>query len=113
MAFQKQFCKKVMKVLISHMEHHANIVPWQIACEETGAILKVIPVLDDGSLDMTAYEELLSDKTKLVSVVHVSNSLGTINPVKSIIEKAHACSIPGFCLMVPNLHLIWILMYAI
>lgn len=82
------------EILISHMEHHANIVPWQIACEQTGAVLKIIPVLEDGSLDMTAYEKLLSDKTKIVSVVHVSNALGTINPVKTIVEKAHARSIP-------------------
>ena len=69
-------------ILISEMEHHANIVPWQIACEQTGAVLKVIPVLDDGSLDISAFEALLSEKTKLLSIVHISNALGTINPIK-------------------------------
>ncbi|WP_269526546.1 aminotransferase class V-fold PLP-dependent enzyme [Coraliomargarita parva] len=82
------------EILISHMEHHANIVPWQIAAERTGAVLKVIPVLDDGSLDMEAYEDLLSERTKLVSIVHISNALGSINPVEAVIEKAHARGIP-------------------
>jgi len=72
------------------MEHHSNIVPWQILCEEKGAVLKIIPISDDGELLMDAYEKLLSKKTKLVSVVHVSNALGTVNPVKQIIELAHA-----------------------
>jgi len=78
------------EVLISAMEHHANIVPWQLACEATGAVLKVIPVSPEGELDMGEFELLLSERTKLVSVVHVSNALGTINPVKQIIDKAHA-----------------------
>ena len=82
------------EVLITHMEHHANIVPWQIAVEKTGAVLKVVPVGDDGVLDMDAFDELLSEKTRLVSVVHISNALGTINPVKTIIEKAHALNVP-------------------
>lgn len=77
------------EIIISEMEHHSNIVPWQILCEEKEAILKVIPVTDNGELDMDAYKNLLSSKTKLVSVVHVSNSLGTINPVKKIIDLAH------------------------
>ena len=77
------------EVIISAMEHHSNIVPWQVLCEENGAELKVIPVNDDGELLMEEYERLLSSKTKLVSVVHVSNSLGTINPVKQIIDLAH------------------------
>jgi cysteine desulfurase / selenocysteine lyase len=77
------------EIIISGMEHHSNIVPWQILCEEKKAILKVIPVNDDGELDVEAYNNLLSLKTKLVSVVHVSNSLGTINPVKEIIDGAH------------------------
>lgn len=92
--FSKTVLKEGDEVLISHMEHHANIVPWQIACEETGALLKVVPVLEDGSLDMDAFEKLLSDKTKLVSVVHVSNALGTINPVEAIVKQAHARGIP-------------------
>ncbi|MGK0177109.1 MAG: cysteine desulfurase/selenocysteine lyase [Lentimonas sp.] len=82
------------EILITHMEHHANIVPWQIAAQKTGALLKVVPVDDDGVLDMDAFEELLTEKTRLVSVVHVSNALGTINPVKTIIEKAHALNVP-------------------
>ena len=77
------------EIIISGMEHHSNIVPWQILCEEKKAILKVIPVTDEGELDMKAYKNLLSSKTKLVSVVHASNSLGTINPVKEIIDAAH------------------------
>lgn len=76
------------EVLISEMEHHSNIVPWQLACEISGAVLKVIPVLDDGSLDMDAFFNLLTHRTRIVAVVHISNSLGTINPVKLIVEKA-------------------------
>ena len=77
------------EIIISTMEHHSNIVPWQILCEEKGAILKVIPISDEGELLLSEYEKLLSTKTKLVSIVHVSNSLGTINPVKQIIDAAH------------------------
>ncbi len=77
------------EIIISGMEHHSNIVPWQILCEEKEAILKVIPVTDDGELDMNAYKNLLSAITKLVSIVHVSNALGTVNPVKEIIDAAH------------------------
>jgi cysteine desulfurase/selenocysteine lyase len=71
------------------MEHHSNIVPWQVLCEEKNAVLKVIPINDDGELLMDEYKKLLSPKTKLVSIVHVSNALGTINPVKEIIDLAH------------------------
>lgn len=77
------------EILISAMEHHANIVPWQMVCEATGAQLKVIPVTPEGELDLDAYTHLLSDKTRLVSVVHVSNALGTVNPVKALIDLAH------------------------
>ena len=77
------------EIIISGMEHHSNIVPWQILCEEKKALLKIIPVTDNGELDLDSYKNLLSSKTKLVSVVHVSNSLGTINPVKEIINAAH------------------------
>ncbi len=77
------------EIVISAMEHHSNIVPWQILCEEKGAILRVVPVNDEGELLMDEYEQLLNSKTKLVSIVHVSNALGTINPVKQIIETAH------------------------
>ena len=77
------------EIIISGMEHHSNIVPWQILCKEKKAVLKVIPIKEDGELDFDAYKNLLSSKTKLVSVVHASNSLGTINPVKEIIDAAH------------------------
>ncbi|MNK12650.1 Cysteine desulfurase [compost metagenome] len=77
------------EIIISGMEHHSNIVPWQILCEEKGAILKVIPVKDNGELTMNVYQEVLSNKTKLVSIVQVSNSLGTVNPVKEMIAAAH------------------------
>ena len=77
------------EIIISTMEHHSNIVPWQILCEEKGAKLKVIPINDEGELLLDAYLKLLSPKTKLVSVVHVSNALGTINPVKQLIDAAH------------------------
>ena len=77
------------EVLVSAMEHHSNIVPWQMLCEKTGAILRVIPMNDDGELIMAEYDKLLSDKTKIVTVNHISNALGTINPIKYMIEKAH------------------------
>ena len=77
------------EILISAIEHHSNIVPWQLACEQTGAVLKVIPVLDSGELDMDAFKNLLSEKTKLLAVNHISNALGTINPIKEMIALAH------------------------
>jgi cysteine desulfurase/selenocysteine lyase len=77
------------EVLVSAMEHHSNIVPWQMLCERTGAVLKVIPMNQEGELRMDVYEELLSDKTKLVFCNHISNALGTINPIEEIIKKAH------------------------
>ena len=83
------FVEKGDEILISAIEHHSNIVPWQMLCERTGAVLKVIPVLDNGELDQGAYAELLSRKTKLVAFNHISNSLGTINPVKEMTAKAH------------------------
>jgi cysteine desulfurase/selenocysteine lyase len=78
------------EILITHMEHHSNIVPWQMLCERTGATLKVVPINQAGELDMDAFASLLSERTKLVGVVHMSNALGTINPIQSIIEQAHA-----------------------
>lgn len=78
------------EIIVSAMEHHSNIVPWQMLCEKTGAILKVIPMNEDGELLISDYEKILSDKTKLVFVNHISNALGTINPIKQIIEMAHA-----------------------
>ncbi|MBA3986485.1 MAG: cysteine desulfurase [Flavobacteriales bacterium] len=85
----KKFLKPEDELLVSALEHHSNIVPWQMLCEETGAVLKVIPMNLEGELDMEVYSKLLSDKTKLVFVNHISNALGTINPIEEIIEKAH------------------------
>ena len=82
------------EVLVSEMEHHANIVPWQLLCERQGARLRVLPVRDDGALELTALPALLSARTRLVAVAHVSNVLGTINPVREIAEVAHARGIP-------------------
>jgi cysteine desulfurase/selenocysteine lyase len=77
------------EIIVSALEHHSNIVPWQMLCERTGAILKVIPMNSEGTLILSEYEKLLSEKTKLVFVNHISNALGTINPIEKIIEKAH------------------------
>ncbi len=85
----RQNIKAGDEIIISTMEHHSNIVPWQILCEEKQAILKVIPVNNEGELLMDEYRNLLSSKTKLVSIVHVSNALGTINPVEEIVDAAH------------------------
>lgn len=93
-SFLKAFLKEGDEIIISAMEHHANIVPWQIACETYKAALKVIPINDAGELDMNSYRNLLSEKTKLVAVAHISNVLGTINPVKEIIQLAHEKNIP-------------------
>ncbi len=81
--------KSTDEIIISALEHHSNIVPWQMLCERTGATLKVIPMNDAGELKMEVYDELLSENTKIVAVNHISNALGTINPVEEIIEKAH------------------------
>ncbi len=77
------------EIIVSGLEHHSNIVPWQFICDENDAILKVIPVLDNGNLDMDTYHKLLNPKTKLVAVNHISNALGIINPIKEIIDAAH------------------------
>ncbi|MFT4901255.1 MAG: cysteine desulfurase/selenocysteine lyase [Lentimonas sp.] len=82
------------EILITHMEHHANIVPWQIAAEKTGAILRVVPVDERGVLDLEAFDAMLSEKTKLLAMTHISNTLGTINPAKELIAKAHALGVP-------------------
>ena len=89
-SFSKKYLKEGDEIIISTMEHHSNIVPWQMICEEKGAILKVVPINDEGEFLMEEFKDLLSEKTKLVAVTHVSNTLGTINPVKEIIEKSHA-----------------------
>lgn len=87
--FGRKFIGKGDEILISTLEHHSNIVPWQMLCEEKGAILKVIPITDSGEVIWEEFEKLLTPKTKLVSIVHASNALGTINPVKKIIDAAH------------------------
>lgn len=88
--FGKAFIKQGDKVLISEIEHHSNIVPWQLMCEERGAVLKVIPCNDKGELDQAAYAQLLEEKPKIVSICHISNALGTINPIQAMIAQAHA-----------------------
>lgn len=92
--FERAILKPGDEVLISGMEHHSNIVPWQIACERTGAVLRVLPVTSSGELRMDLLESMLTDHTRIVSMVHVSNTLGTINPVREIIRLAHARGIP-------------------
>lgn len=92
--FRKEFLNEGDEVIISAMEHHSNIVPWQLACEEKKANLKVIPVTDKGELEMDVFESMLNSRVKIVAVTWVSNSLGTINPVKDIIRLAHAQGIP-------------------
>jgi len=87
--FGRTSISKGDEILISTMEHHANIVPWQMLCEQVGCSLKVIPITQQGELDLDAFTSLLSERTKLVSIVHISNVLGTINPIHTIIERAH------------------------
>jgi len=82
------------EIVITHMEHHSNIVPWQLLCGQIGAVLKVAPITDEGELDLDALAGLLGPRTKLLAVVHVSNALGTVNPVKRIVELAHAHGVP-------------------
>jgi len=93
-SFGERYIKEGDEILISAMEHHANIVPWQMMCERKNARLKVIPFDENGILKMDEYEKLLNKKVKLVAITHISNSLGTVNPVKTIIEKAHLMKIP-------------------
>src|SRR5580658_6558483 len=93
-AFGRVNVRRGDEILVSAMEHHANIVPWQMLCEEKGASLKVIPINDDGELLMDEYQALLSERTKLVGIVHMSNALGTVNPVEEVIRIAHEQGIP-------------------
>jgi cysteine desulfurase/selenocysteine lyase len=88
--YGRKFLREGDEIIISALEHHANIVPWQLLCEQTGAVLRVIPMNDAGELLMEEYEKLLSSRTKIVAVAYVSNALGTINPVRRIIELAHS-----------------------
>lgn len=89
-AWGRKHLKKGDRILVTGMEHHANIVPWQITAELTGAELVACPILDDGSLDLAAFDRLLDERVKLVGLVHIANSLGTVNPVKDLTRKAHA-----------------------
>ncbi|MCA1756066.1 MAG: cysteine desulfurase [Bacteroidales bacterium] len=93
-SFGERYISAGDEVIISEMEHHANIVPWQMVCKRKGAVLKIIPVLDDGTLDMERYRELFSSRTRIVAVTHVSNALGTINPVREITRIAHDNGVP-------------------
>lgn len=93
-SYGRTFIKGGDEIVISAMEHHSNIVPWQMLCEQVGAKLRVIPINNDGELLIEEYEKLLNKRTKFVSVAHLSNALGTINPVKQIIEMAHRCGVP-------------------
>lgn len=92
--FGKAFIKPGDEIIISAMEHHSNIVPWHMLCEDRGAVLRIIPVTEEGELDMDAYRALLNERTKLVAVTYVSNALGTINPVNELIELAHRAGVP-------------------
>lgn len=92
--FSEAFLHEGDEVIVSAMEHHSNLVPWQMVCEQKGATLKFIPFNHDGVLDLEAYEKFFTEKTKFVSVVHVSNSLGTVNPIEKLIAIAHAHNVP-------------------
>ena len=93
-SFGERFIAKGDEIIVSELEHHANIVPWQMLCERKGARLKVIQVMDDGTLDLQSFNNLISERTRIVAVAHVSNALGVINPVKEIVTKAHEHNIP-------------------
>lgn len=93
-SFSRAYIHAHDEIIVSGMEHHSNIVPWQLAAEQCGAVIKVIPVLANGEPDMEAYKQLFSPRTKIVSITHVSNVLGTINPIKQIISIAHSHGVP-------------------
>lgn len=93
-SFIRPMLNKGDEILISHMEHHANIVPWQMLCEQTGATLKIIPMTTAGELDLSGLDDLLNERTKILAVGHVSNALGSINPIKNMIAKAKSKGIP-------------------
>ncbi len=92
--FGERYVNEDDEIIVSHMEHHSNIVPWQLMCERKRATLKVIPITPDGELDMNAYKNMLNEKTRIVAVTHVSNVLGTVNPIKEIIHWAHLNGTP-------------------
>ena len=93
-SFGEAFISKGDEVIVTEMEHHANIVPWQMVCERKGAILKVLPFTDNGELQIELLDSLITDKTKILAVAHVSNTLGTVNPIAKIIAKAHLKNVP-------------------
>src|SRR5882672_1915125 len=93
-SFGKKFIHAGDEIVISAMEHHSNIVPWQILCEDKGAVLRVAPINDDGELLLPEFEKLLNSRTRLVAACHVSNALGTVNPIERIIAMAHSRNIP-------------------
>lgn len=93
-SFGKKYVKEGDEIIISTLEHHSNIVPWQLLCEQTGAVLRVIPINEAGELDMKAYASFLNERTRLVATQHISNSLGTVHPVKDIIRLAHERGVP-------------------
>lgn len=92
--FGRQFIRKDDEVIVSGMEHHSNIVPWQLACEQVGARLRVIPFSDEGVLDLEVYQTLFNSHTRMVAVNHVSNTLGTVNPIQEIVRIAHSHQVP-------------------
>ena len=105
--YGRAFVREGDEILISGMEHHSNIVPWQILCEERNAKLRVIPITDAGELDMDVYPSLLTERTRIVAVTHVSNALGTVNPIGEVIRQAHARGIPVLvdgAQAVPHMH---------
>lgn len=93
-SFGEKYIKEGDEIIISHMEHHSNIVPWQMLCERKKAVLKIIPINNNGEIEIDEFKKLLNEKTKLVSVVHISNSLGTINPIEEIIKYSHSFNVP-------------------
>ena len=104
--YGRKYLQEGDEVIVSTMEHHSNIVPWQMICEERGANVRVIPITTDGELIMEEFKKLLSEKTKIVSLVHVSNALGTVNPVKQVIKLSHEKGIPVMldgCQAVPHM----------
>jgi cysteine desulfurase / selenocysteine lyase len=93
-SYARTFLRPGDEILITGMEHHSNIVPWQLVCEQTGAVLRAAPITDAGELDLEAFERLLGDRTRFVALVHLSNALGTVNPVKHLVALAHARGVP-------------------
>jgi cysteine desulfurase/selenocysteine lyase len=93
-SFGRSNIKILDEIIVSTMEHHSNIVPWQMLAEQTGANLRVIPISDSGEIDMDAYQKLFTDRTRIVAICHASNALGTINPIKEMIQIAHAVGVP-------------------